>query len=189
MVADWLAQWGAVVIDTDAIAHQLTAARGRALAPIEQVFGTAALDESGALDRGWMRRRVFEDPAARQRLESILHPMIRDEVLVRMKTARGPYVVVVIPLLVESGHWLNYFDQICVVDCDEQTQIERVQKRSGLSTEQILQIMQAQATRAERLQHADVVIVNDGQTRIEKLKEKVRQVHHEWCAPGSELAS
>lgn len=186
MVADWLGQWGATVIDTDIISHQLTASNGLAIEPIVRAFGLAAIDEQGALDRVWMRQRVFAEPRARERLETIVHPLIRQQVLAQMKTAQGLYVVVVIPLLVESGRWLDYFDQICVVDCDEQTQIERVQKRSGLSVEQIQQIMQAQATRAERLRHADVVIVNDGQTRIETLKEEVHKIHLRWCALGSE---
>lgn len=185
MVADWLQQWGATVIDTDVIAHQLTAAGGRAIERIVQAFGPAAVNEDGAMDRRWMRQRVFEYEPARQQLQSILHPMIRQQVLSQIDDARGHYVVVVVPLLVESGHWLDYFDQICVVDCDEQTQIERVQKRSHLDIEQVRQIMRAQATRAERLRHADVVILNDGQTRIEELKEKVRQIHDSWCAHGS----
>jgi|SRR5690625_185518 len=182
MVADWLAEWGATVIDTDQIAHQLTAPQGLAMPFIEQAFGASVLDADGALDRAQMRARVFDDPQARKQLEGILHPLIRSQTLEQVQAAQGTYVVVVIPLLVESGRWLEFFDQICVVDCDEHTQIQRVQQRSGLSVEQIKQIMRVQATRTERLRHADVVIDNSGQTSIQTLKKHVRQLHQKWCA-------
>jgi|SRR5690625_190402 len=181
-VADWLAEWGATVVDTDALAHQLTAPGGAALPQIVQEFGPQILDSQGALDRAQMRARVFAEPKARQRLEGILHPLIRAQTLAQVEAAQGCYAVAVIPLLVESGHWVEYFDQICVVDCDEPTQIKRVQARSGLAVEQIKQIMNAQATRAQRLQAADVVITNDGQTNIDQLKQQVQQAHQQWCA-------
>lgn len=181
-VADWLAQWGATVIDTDVLAHQLTAPAGAALSQIVQQFGPQMLDSQGALDRAQMRAHVFANPQARRQLEAILHPLIQAEALAQIKAAQGCYVVAVIPLLVESGHWNHYFDQICVVDCDEPTQIKRVQARSGLAVEQIKQIMKAQATRAQRLAAADVVITNDGQTNLDQLKQQVLQAHQQWCA-------
>lgn len=189
IVANWLAQWGATVVDTDVIAHQLTAANGLAIPLIKKAFGKLVLDKSGALDRAKMRAQVFANPSARKQLEAILHPMIREQTLKQIKAAKGCYVVAVIPLLVESGHWVHYFDEICVVDCDEQTQIERVQKRSGLSAKKIQQIMNAQATRAQRLHYASQVLVNDGHTSIETLKEQTYRLHQRWYARGTQIAT
>lgn len=135
MVARWLEQWGATVIDTDEVSHQLTAAGGLAIPAIQQAFGPTVINAEGALDRAQMRALVFDDPEARHQLEAILHPLIRAQTLAQVAAAQGVYVVVVIPLLVESGRWVDFFDEICVVDCDESTQIERVQRRNGLSVE------------------------------------------------------
>lgn len=182
MVARWLAQWGATVIDTDEVSHQLTTAGGLAMPHIKEAFGVTVIDSQGALDRAKMRDLVFSDPTARQRLEAILHPLIREQTLAQVKSAQGLYVVVVIPLLVESGRWVDYFDEICVVDCDESTQIQRVQHRSGLTVEQVQQIMRAQATRKKRLQFADQIIDNGGQTDLQALEKQVQQLHQLWCA-------
>ncbi len=182
MVARWLAQWGATVIDTDDVSHQLTASGGQAIPHIEQAFGPTVIDAEGALDRAQMRALVFQNPDARHQLEAILHPLIRTQTLAQAEAAQGRYVVIVIPLLVESGRWVDYFDEICVVDCDEPTQIQRVQRRSGLTVEQVQQIMRAQATRNERLQVADQVIDNGGQTDLQTLEEQVQQLHQLWCA-------
>lgn len=182
MVARWLAQWGATVIDTDDVSHELTSTAGQAIPHIKQAFGPTVVDAHGALDRAQMRALVFQDPGARKQLEAILHPLIREHTLAQAQAAQGRYVVIVIPLLVESGRWVDYFDEICVVDCDEPTQIQRVQRRSGLTVEQVQQIMRAQATRKERLQVADQVIDNGGQTDLQTLEEQVQQLHRHWCA-------
>ncbi len=182
MVARWLEQWGATVIDTDEVSHQLTAAGGLAIPAIQQAFGPTVINAEGALDRAQMRALVFDDPEARHQLEAILHPLIRAQTLAQVAAAQGVYVVVVIPLLVESGRWVDFFDEICVVDCDESTQIERVQRRNGLSVEQIRQIMRAQASRHERLQVADQVIDNGGHMDLATLEQQVQRLHQLWCA-------
>ena len=183
-VADWLAEWGAAVIDTDQIAHELTAPGGAAIAPIRAAFGADAIRPDGALDRDWMRARVFADPAQRQRLESVLHPLIDQAVCARAAQAEGDYQVFVVPLLVESGRWRDRVDRICVVDCDPETQVRRVQARSGLTRDTIERIMSVQASRAGRLAAADDVILNDSSTDLDALRRCVCQFHQAWrdCA-------
>ena len=181
-VADLWAQWGATVIDTDLIAHQLTAANGAAIDAIRRQFGHKYITSAGALCRSSMRQLVFEQPQQLQALEAILHPLIQQHSLQQLDQAQGPYAVVVVPLLVESAFWLDYVDQVCVVDCDQATQIARVQQRSGLTTEQIKRIIKAQATREQRLAVADHIIINDATTTLEQLTARALQLHQQWCA-------
>lgn len=180
-VADMLGAWGAAVIDTDVIAHDLTAPGGAAIEPIRQAFGADVIAENGALNRPLVRELVFNSPEARRRLEVILHPMIRAETAARAHVAQGHYVVFVVPLLVESGKWREQLDRVCVVDCDPETQIARVQARSGLTREAIERIMSAQASREQRLAAAHDVVVNDGKTTLEELELSVRALHECWC--------
>lgn len=130
-VANLLAGWGASVIDTDQIAHALTAPEGLAIAPIRETFGADLIGPDGALDRARMRELVFATPAKRTALEGILHPLIAQEVFVQAQAATGLYAVFVVPLLVESGRWRDRIDRLCVVDCEETTQIERVRRVRG----------------------------------------------------------
>ncbi len=180
-VAHWLGELGATVIDTDAIAHQLTAPDGAAIDSIRAAFGAQAISTDGAMDRAYVRAMVFRDPAQRERLEAILHPLIGDEVQRQAQLAQGIYVVFVVPLLVESGRWIHRLDRLCVVDCDEQTQVARVQARNGLSVVRINQIMSAQATRAQRLAVAHDVIENGADTSLGQLRAQVLVLHEQWC--------
>jgi len=185
-VADALQQWGAAVIDTDQISHALTAPDGAALPMLRDAFGPAIMDAKGALDRAALREHVFANPAARQRLEAILHPLISQETLRQAARQRsGSYLVYVVPLLVESGTWRERVNRICVVDCDPHTQIARVQARSGLAPESIRRIMAAQASRARRLAAADDVIVNDGATTPAQLRARIHALHRWWCTQAS----
>ena len=177
-VADEFARLGATVVDTDVIAHELTGPRGAAIPEVERIFGPALLAESGAMDRKKMRERVFADPVAKKALESLLHPMIREESRRRIAAARGPYVVHVVPLLVESADYRERVDRILVVDCPEEVQIERVRARSGLAEAEIRAIVASQATRAERLAAADDVIDNRG--TIDALRKQVAAFHHKY---------
>ena len=161
-VADLFAARGASVVDTDAIAHELTGPGGAAIAAIRAEFGDSVIRADGALDRDAMRERAFEDPAARRRLEAILHPMIRAESNRRLDAAKGPYALLVVPLLVESGDRAAAVDRVLVVDCPVEVQIERVMHRSGLTRERVETILAAQASRAQRLAAADDVIDNAG---------------------------
>ncbi len=163
LVADLFAAQGATIIDTDLIAHALTAPGGAAMPAIRDAFGEAFLTADGALDRAAMRERVFSDPEAKRRLEAILHPLIGEQTEQAAEAAQGPYLVFVVPLLVESGRWKQRVDRVLVVDCPESLQVERVMRRNALSAAQVEAIMAAQASRAERLAAADDVIVNDGE--------------------------
>jgi len=181
-VAEFFQEWGAAVIDTDVIAHELTAPGGGAIEPIRSAFGPGVITPQGALDRAAMREAVFQDPSARLRLEAILHPMIGQVTQARASQAKGCYLVFVVPLLVESGRWRDKVDRICVVDCDPATQIARVRARSGLTPETIARIMSAQASREERLAAADDVVLNDAGTTLAALSGRARALHESWCA-------
>lgn len=161
-VADLFAARGAAIVDTDAIAHELTGPGGAAIAAIRAEFGERVIRADGALDRDAMRERAFENPAARRKLEAILHPMIRAESRRRLEAAEGPYAMLVVPLLVESGDRAGGVDRVLVVDCPVEVQVERVMRRSGLSRERVQTILAAQASREQRLAAADDVIDNGG---------------------------
>ncbi len=161
-VADLFVAKGVALVDTDAIAHELTGPKGAAMADISAVFGADVVNPAGGLDRAAMRQKVFADPAARQKLEAILHPMIRRISGERCAAAESPYVILAVPLLVESGGYRERCQRILVVDCPENRQIERVMARNRMTAAEVEAIMATQATRAERLAVADDVIVNDG---------------------------
>lgn len=180
-VANLLASWGASVIDTDLIAHQLTAPGGGAIEAIRGAFGSELIDASGALARSKMRELVFADARRRLELEGILHPRIADEVLRQAREATGLYAVFVVPLLIESGRWRDRINRLCVVDCEEDTQIARVQARSGIPIETIRRIMAAQVSRTERLAAADDIIANMATTSLTDLEKQVLVLHKAWC--------
>lgn len=162
-VADRFAALGATLVDTDLIAHGLTGPDGAAMPAIRAAFGAAVIADDGRLDRAAMRALAFSDPAARKRLEAILHPMIREQSQREIEAATGCYVMLVVPLLVESGTWRERAHRLLVVDCPVEVQIERVMRRSQLAREQVLAILAAQATREARLAVADDRIDNGGE--------------------------
>lgn len=180
-VANLLASWGATVIDTDLIAHQLTAPGGAAIEAIRSAFGAGLIDASGALDRAGMRELVFAEPRRRIELEGILHPRIAQEVKKQAHQATGVYAVFVVPLLLESGRWRDRIDRLCVVDCEEEVQIARVQARSAIPIETIRRIMAAQVSRTERLAAADDTITNVATTSLADLEKQVLVLHKAWC--------
>ena len=161
-VARMLVNCGAVLVDTDAIARELTAQGGAALPALAAAFGAKVLNPAGALDRESMRAVVFADLAAKARLESILHPMIGAEAARQAAAAGSKPVVFDVPLLAESSHWRARIDRILVVDCPEQTQIERVMQRSGWQRDAVKRVIDQQATRQARRAVADAVIFNHG---------------------------
>lgn len=181
-VADLLGQLGASIIDTDVIAHQLTAPNGAAIGVIREVFGAQAINHDGSMDRNWMRQQVFADESVRLQLQSILHPLIGQAAMSMADSMSGDYCVFVVPLLVESGHWHKRVNRVCVVDCDIETQIARVEMRSGLTRDTIKRIMSTQASRQARLDMADDVIVNDRATTLEILRERTIALHNKWLA-------
>jgi len=176
--AELFGELGASVVDTDAIAHQLTASNGLAIPAIRKLFGAEAIGPDGAMDRQRMRDHVFADPEAKRRLERLLHPMIREESRRRIAAARGPYVVHVVPLLIESPDYRSRVDRVLVVDCPEETQVARVRSRSKLSEDEVRSIMRTQVSRAERLAAADDVIDNAGPR--DALRKQVAALHQKY---------
>jgi dephospho-CoA kinase len=174
-VADMFAALGASVIDTDQIAHALTAPHGAAMPALLAEFGDQYATPDGALDRAKMRELVFADPSARARLEAILHPKIRDATAAAAAIATGPYKMFVVPLLIESETWRARVTRVLVIDCEEQVQVARVMERNRLQEAQVRAIMAAQATREQRLAAADDVIVNNA--GIEALTPQVERLH------------
>jgi len=160
-VADRFAELGAAVIDTDVIAHSLTAPHGAAMPALLAEFGDDFATLDGALDRAKMRALVFTDASARARLEAILHPRIREATAAAATIASGDYVIFVVPLLIESGSWRERVTRVLAIDCPEEMQVARVMARSGISEEQVRAIMAAQVTRAQRRAAADDIILND----------------------------
>lgn len=177
---DLFSRLGAEVIDADQLAHDLTAPGGAAIESIRAQFGPEYIDRLGALDRERMRGKVFSDATAKSQLESILHPMIRAETDRRAGLAASPYVILMIPLLIETGEPHARCDRVLVVDCPEPVQIERVMARSRLARDAVEAIIAAQASRTERLRHADDVIDNGGAP--EKLRPQVDALHARYVA-------
>jgi dephospho-CoA kinase len=155
----------------------VTAPHGTAIESIRATFGPAFVTPDGAMDRDRMRALAFTDPDAKKRLEAIVHPLVGQGIEAQYQAAQAAgarCVVFDIPLLVESGHWRNRLDKVLVVDCLESTQITRVMARSPLTETAVRQIIQAQASRAQRLAVADAVIFNDGLT-LAQLQQEVHQ--------------
>ena len=183
-VAALFADLGVEVVDSDSIAHELTGPGGTAVETIRRTFGPEYVTTAGALDRERMRKLAFENPQSRKMLESILHPLIREESERRTTDARSPYVIQMIPLLVETGVAEGRYQRILVVDCPVETQIQRVIQRNGLSRDNVMRIIQAQAPRAVRLAHATEVIENSG--CIESLAPRIQQLHQIYLAAASQ---
>jgi dephospho-CoA kinase len=185
-VGAMLADLGAMVIDTDLIARQLTLPGGAAIDAIRAAFGADFIASDGSLDRPRMRQAAFDDTAARQRLEAILHPLIGVEVERAAAAAppSAPALVFDVPLLVESGRWRARVDYVWVVDCDEATQRERVARRPGWSTAMAQSVIDQQASRAARRAIADAVIDNERMA----MTDLARAVGQLWAATTARLA-
>ena len=173
-----LASLGAATIDADAISRATTAAGGAAMPAIAREFGPGFVGPDGAMDRDRMRAEVFARPAARQQLETIIHPLVGAAIRAEGEKAQAEgrrCLVIDIPLLVEGGRWRQALDRVLVVDCLPETQVQRVMARSGLAEAQVRAILAAQAPRAARLAAADAVIFNQGLS-LAQLEAEVREV-------------
>jgi dephospho-CoA kinase len=171
---------GAAVVDTDAIAHELTRPGTSAMAAIRDAFGPAYLAADGSLERAKMRQLVFSDPAAKAKLEAILHPLIRERARARIAAAQQPYVIVVVPLLVETDAYRDLIERTLVVDCREELQVARAMQRSQLKESEVRAILAAQLPRTERLGRADDVVDNNGD--IEALRQQIQKLHAKYLA-------
>jgi len=178
-VAGMLAARGAAVIDADAISRSVTATGGRAIEAIATTFGPHIINSDGAMNRQAMRERIFQDPEAKRQLEAIIHPLVSQITAEQAQHALDTghrCLVFDVPLLVESGErWRRQVDRVLVVDCDTETQRQRVMARNGLPAEEIDRIIALQASRAQRLTCADAVIVNQSLT-LAQLEALVMQV-------------
>ena len=174
---------GTTVIDTDALAHALSGPGGAAIEPIRAAFGADYLTPDGALDRARMRELVFADAAKKRLLESMLHPMIRSQTSTLVQAARGPYVILMIPLLIESHDYRKRCQRILVVDCPEELQLARVMARSGLAAGQVRAIMANQVSRGARLAAADDVI--DNSQDLAQLRRQVEALHARYLQLGA----
>jgi len=181
-VSDRFAALGVPIIDTDVIAHRVVELGQPALAEIHNVFGDDILLADGNLNRRKLRDRIFSDATAKKQLEAILHPAIRLRVAEKIAAVKSTYCMVVIPLFTESGAY-DWVDRVLVVDTDEETQIQRVMQRDGVSREQAEAALASQASRESRLALADDVIENNGS--LVELDSTVRRLH----ALYTELAS
>ena len=191
-VASMLADLGAGLIDADQLVHALIAPTGAAIADLRDAFGPAAIASDGGLDRAWMRARIFADADARHRLEDILHPRVRQEAERRAQVlaCKVPYIVVVVPLLVESGNWTNRVQRVLVIDCAETTQLARVMARPGIDHSTATAIIKAQADRPSRLAAADDVLFNEAP--IAEVRDRVARLHEHYvrcAADASESGS
>jgi dephospho-CoA kinase len=179
-VSDLLGSLGVGIIDTDLISHQITAPGGKAIPFIAKAFGDEFIDAQGALDRSKMRALVFTDPKARQSLEQITHPLIQEETVKQafeLINSTAPYLIFVVPLLIESGFWIKLIDYLVVVDCTEETQIQRVMQRNNMTRPEVENILEAQTSRDARLAAANVVIQNQGNP--DELKAEVLNLHQQ----------
>ncbi len=179
-VASRFAEHGVTLIDTDQIAHALTSAGGAAIPWIAQTFGANFITSDGALDRAQMRRLVFSDEPSRQRLQDFLHPLILAECQRVARTARGPYFILIVPLLIEIESWRKQVDRVLLVDCPQETQIARVMQRSGLTRQEVLAILARQASPEQRRAHADDILCNDATTSLSTLYEEIDELHKRY---------
>ncbi|WP_216797405.1 dephospho-CoA kinase [Candidatus Vallotia tarda] len=160
-VANTFAAYGVPIVDTDLIAHRVTASGGTAMHSIREQFGSTFITTEGAMNRTKMRELVFNNAQAKQLLESILHPLIRIEMDREMQAISGPYVICVVPLLAEEGNWRKRVDRFLVVDCAVQTQVANVIRRNSFTCKQVQAIIASQATRQTRLAVADDILINE----------------------------
>lgn len=183
-VANIFATLGVPIVDTDVIAHAITAPNQAAISPIQQTFGAAFIQANGALDRTKMRQHVFANPEEKLKLERIMHPLIHQQVhreiahnkqLIHHAGSSIHYQIVVIPLLFETSNYQTFADMNVVVDCDPARQVQRAMARSQLTESTVLAIMNAQISREKRLALADEIIKNDG--TINELSAKINNLH------------
>jgi dephospho-CoA kinase len=179
-VAELFKAQGVDIIDTDRIAHELTQPAGGAIDAIRSMFGDDFIMKDNSLDRVLMRKLIFSDKIAKQKLESILHPFIFQETMQRIPLTRSEYIILVVPLLLETENYLKLIDRILVVDCPESIQIIRTIMRSKLNEQSVQAIMASQCSRKERLARADDVIVND--LDRQHMQRQVQMLHSQYLA-------
>jgi len=180
MVSQAFAKHGIKIIDTDLISRNLTSSGGKAIDQIRQLFGNNFILPDGSLDRNLIRTSIFRDSEALNRLESILHPLIRTQVSYEIAHSKGPYIILVVPLLLEKSGYTDIVDRVLVVDCDESLQVQRVINRNALDESLIKNIMRNQLSRSIRLSKADDVI--DNSSNLDTLENEVKILHKRYLS-------
>tara|TARA_S200000501_G_scaffold329322_1_gene329857 strand:+ start:789 stop:1406 length:618 start_codon:yes stop_codon:yes gene_type:complete len=173
--SDCFNKLGVSIIDTDLISHNLTSTNGEAIPLIIKEFGDTFIKFDGSLDRKLMRDLIFSDNKSKSKLETILHPLILTKTQQNALSAKGSYLIFVIPLLYSSSSWKNKVDKVLVIDCQEKIQIQRVKKRNKLSLEQIKSIISSQPSRLDRLKMADDIIFNE--ESVKSLEIQIKRLH------------
>lgn len=184
-VSDLFATKGIDIVDADVIARELVAKGSEALAKIEQKFGPQALTEQGELDRAYLRQRVFKAPEEKQWLDDLLHPMVRQQMLLQCQQAQSTYCILSVPLLVEN-QLLHMVERVLVVDVEEERQLNRASARDNNSRQQIKTIMQAQASRQQRLEFADDIVNNNGS--VEALPPQIEHLHQQYLHLAGQIS-
>ena len=175
----WFEAQGITVVDADVVARQVVEKGQPALQQIQATFGASVLLENGELNRRALRDVIFQDPDARQRLEAITHPAIRQSIIQQLAAATSPYVILVSPLLFETNqHELT--QRTLLIDAPEHIQIERASQRDGQSLEHIQKIIQVQMSRVDKQQHADDIVLNDG--HLEHLYAQLIPLHQYYLS-------
>ena len=174
VVGNFFTELGIDVIDADLISRNILDTNKKARKLFVKSFGNEFIDKKGNVNREKLRTTIFDDKEKKINLESIIHPLVREEIINFTEQSKSIYKIVMVPLIYETQS-SNFYEKIIVIDCDEQEQIERASKRDGKSKENILSIIKTQASRNERNSIADFIILND--SSIEDLRLKVIQVH------------
>ena len=175
-VSDCFKKLGTQVIDADIISHEVTEPSGSAFEEILSEFGSEILDEKGLINRKKMRAIIFNDPSQKKILENIIHPKVRDEMFQRINKSDDHYLIVSIPLLVETGMH-QIMDRNLLVDCSEDTQIERLMHRDKITLNEARAILKNQASRSDRKKIADDLIVNENNVTLIELENEVLELH------------
>ena len=175
-VSDCFKKLGTQVIDADVISHEVTEPSGSAFEEILSEFGSEILDEKGLINRKKMRAIIFNDPSQKKILEKIIHPKVRDEMFQRINKSDDHYLIVSVPLLVETGMH-QIMDRNLLVDCSEDTQIERLMHRDKITLNEAKAILKNQASRSDRKKIADDLIVNENNVTLIELENEVLELH------------
>lgn len=178
-VSDFFKGLGIPVIDADVISHEVTQPDGSAFEEIISSFGSSILDENGLIDRKKMRAIIFDDASKKEMLERIIHPKVREEMFDSVSQSNDHYLIVSVPLLVETG-MNQMMDRTLVVDCSEETQIERLIHRDKITLDEAKSILRNQTSRSNRLKAADDLIVNEKNVTLNELEKEVLELNERY---------
>ena len=178
-VSDFFKGLGIPVIDADVISHEVTQPDGSAFEEIISSFGSSILDENGLIDRKKMRAIIFDDASKKEMLERIIHPKVREEMFDSVSQSNDHYLIVSVPLLVETG-MNEMMDRTLVVDCSEETQIERLMHRDKITLGEAKSILKNQTNRSTRLKAADDLIVNEKNVTLNELEKEVLELNERY---------